>query len=54
MFADILQIEMLEAAETARMKENQDDDEFRITHTVRLVAMLFHNLFPPFLKQIFF
>ena len=39
-FAHILFIVMLEVSETARMKQNKDNYNFRITHLVRLVTVL--------------
>jgi len=40
MFADILLVVRLEAAETAAMEQNKNDHDLRITHTVGLVTML--------------
>ena len=39
-FVHILFIVMLEVSETARMKQNKDNYNFRITHLVRLVTVL--------------
>lgn len=40
MLADIVLIIVFEASKTAGMKQNENDYNFRITHTVRLVAIL--------------
>ena len=40
MLADIFLIIVFEASKTAGMKQNENDYNFRITHTVRLVSML--------------
>ena len=40
-FADVVKIVMLETAESSRVKENEDNDYLRITHTIGFMTMLF-------------
>lgn len=50
MFTDIFHIIMLEASETAGMKQDENNHDFRVAHTVRFVTMLAVLIF----KHIFF
>ena len=40
-FADVVKIVMLETAEFSRVKENEDNDYLRITHTIGFMTMFF-------------
>ena len=39
--ADVVKTVMLETAESSRVKENEDNDYLRITHTIGFMTMLF-------------
>lgn len=40
MFTDIFHVIMLEASETADMKQDENNLDFRVAHAVRFVTML--------------
>ena len=40
-FADVVKVVVLEAAESSRVEEDEDDDYFRIAHSIGFMTMSF-------------